>query len=265
MQPYRRRYAIALASAACLVALTGMQSDVYALSTCSGTYTTNQALTADIACDNMAGITLTSGADLDLAGHEITCNSNCPTYAINIAASGSVVKSTSTTSPAITGFFTAAINCNSFSSSEVTGIHFAMVGGDGLINCAKVHNNIIEGNRTLGSVGVSTTGVAATDFITDNWIGEWDTGISVTTSHDIDIEHNQIDVEDVSGSSGEVGANVTRTGGQTTLDYNFFFGGATSASFMQTSGTLTKYGNACDPANTTCQTCSDCRGFSIPF
>src|SRR5262249_42988218 len=146
-----RRFAVTVGLAVLSISLVGPPAKVHALSTCSGTYTTNQTLTADIACDNQPGILLTSGADLDLAGHGITCNGNCPQYAIQIAASGSVVKST-TGAGFITGAFTWAINCNNFSGSEITGIHFAMF-QNGLLNCAKVHNNLVEGSRGTSSIG----------------------------------------------------------------------------------------------------------------
>jgi hypothetical protein len=261
-----RRSLVGTASAAFLVFAMGPFDEAQAISSCNATCSSNCSLTADIACDGADGIVLSSGADLDLAGHGITCSLNCPQAAVRIAGSGSVVKNT-TGLGYITGAFTWAINCQGYSNSEVTGIQFNMFNG-ALNECAKIHNNLIEGARGDNSVGITSSGIANTDYIRDNWIGEFEIGIQISTSHDIEIAHNQIGVEEVTngGPNSEVGIRLTRSGtADVELTYNFFHGGATSAAFMSTTGTVTKYGNSCDPANATCQTCSDCRQAGIPF
>jgi hypothetical protein len=273
MLNHYRGIVMSAAGAVFSIALIGVPTSVSAAvvyisscnALCAGSSTTC-TLSTDIACDNQPGISLSSGANLDLNGHGITCNSNCPSAAVQVSSSGSSLVQNSTGFGYITGFFPVAINCGGFSGTQVTGIRFSML-GNGILNCSQVTHNVIEGGRVLGSVGISLTGISGNDAISDNWISEWDTGVSVNTSHGINITNNQIGVEPISGSgAAQVGVSLTRTAGTSSLKYNFFFGGATSGTFIQTSGTVTNYGNSCDPADATCQTCSTCRGYnSVPF
>jgi hypothetical protein len=259
-----------VAMIAALALLTyGSPADAANISTCTETCSSNCTLTQNVTCEFEDGIVLTSGADLDLNGYQISCNHNCPQSAVKIAGSGSVVKSLN--GPGyITGGFTYQVNCQAYATSEITGIQINAF-HHGLKDCARVHNNLIQGGRGSGSIGVSTTGVANTDYIRDNWIEEFETAILANTAHDLDIEHNQIGLREitVAGPTSEVGISASTSGSaDITILYNTFHGDATSADVISVSGSVDIAGNACDPDNALCTgACPECRsvGPTPPF
>jgi hypothetical protein len=237
----------------------------HAVADCNSTCSSNCSLTADVNCNGADGIVLSSGADFDLNGHTMTCTANCPTAAVKIAASGSIVKNTSGTEAVITGPFNNAVNCQDKSGSQVTGIRIvgASVGAN---LCAKVEHNVFIGpGNSGGAIGAYTDGIANTDFISDNYFEDWGISIAVNTDHDLLVQHNQIFVTEV--GTTELGINFT-PGFTGTVDLlnNSFFGSPSLADYIGiVNGSVIPSGNFCDPSTTICQNCIFCQDSVAPF
>ncbi len=236
-----------------------------AVATCNDTCSSNCALTNNINCNGGDGIVLSSGADLDLAGFSITCTASCPSAAVKIAASNSIVKNTSGTESVIDGPFIYGVNCQDKTGSQVVGIRIDGPTSGGTNLCAKVTNNVLIGPGSGGSAGIYTDGIANSDLITDNYLEGWAIGISIATDHDLLVQHNQIVVSEV--GTTELGVNFQQ-GFTGTVDFlnNSFFGTATFADYIGFSnGPAIFSGNFCDPNAAICQNCTFCQQSVAPF
>lgn len=241
-------------------AFLGTGADAWAgVGSCTATCNSNCSLDNDVSCNNQDGIVLSGGADLDLNGHSITCTSNCPQAAIKMSAGNSVVKDT-VGGAVVDGPFTYGVNCQSQSNSEVAGI---TIDGatNAIYNCAKIHQNLLIGGSTTGSMGIAVADLAASDYVIDNWVEGFAVGIGAARTHAIDIEGNTIGVLEIPGQGAEIGLNALRASGTPTVNvtYNSFFGDGTSASFMTIWTGVTYKGNFCDPDNPLCASCTNCR------
>jgi hypothetical protein len=258
--------------------LFAAQADAIVLVTdCSWTCSSNCQLQNDLNCSGKTGIVLNSGADLEFAGHTLTCASNCPTAAVALGAGGSVVHNDagnlSDVEGGIDGAFPIGVACNAKTGSTVRGIRVENT-TVGLDNCAKVEQNVIIGSGANLTTGINTTGVANTDYIRDNYLDNWRFGIIVGSANSTDstIEHNQIVVRDIAagGGTSEIGVQfVPGLGGNIDLTHNAFYGdpaGGDMIAFLN--GTVSFIGNWCDPTSTSCGLCKQstwCESSITPF
>lgn len=250
-----------------VLATIGARDQAYAISSCTATCNSNCALTQNVSCNNQDGIVLSGGADLDLAGYSMTCTANCPQSAVKISAGNSIVKSTGG-GGVISGPFTYGVNCQSNNASEVVGITVDAA-LTGIHQCAKVSNNLVLGSLANGSVGIAASNIANSDYIRDNWVEGFAHGITAARTHDIDIEHNTIGVNQITagGGANEVGISASITSGSPSVNVanNSFFGNATLADFFIINYGPVYQGNFCDPANALCAACTLCRQPSAPI
>ena len=229
-------------------------------------------------CDGAGPITLNNGADLDLSGFSVTCycgtttciggtnnnaectmSSECPGGGscgndtgcttcdglVTMTDSSSLVKNTGTASAKFTGAAAPAIKCNSKSSSRVTGVRFESINGDGVVNCAKVDENVfIFGNGT--GTAIKSGGVASSDFTRDNYIESWTKGIVITGSQPLTVENNFVSMP--TSGTGVVGIDVSGISGSgLVLRNNVIFGSYGTGVSGSVNATLTA--NYCDPTN----------------
>jgi len=157
---------------------------VYLINSCSpsnATTNTNAKLQNDITCNPAngdLGVTLNSGADLDLNGKTITClaGQNC-SAAITMTSTNSVVSGPGN----IAGSFSKIVNCVGKVGSRVTAVHFDGVTDDGLSDCRKVDGNVLIGETGAGRAVTITTSDSVT--INDNYIeGPFSYGVLYTNS-----------------------------------------------------------------------------------
>jgi hypothetical protein len=243
------------------VAAMGAGTRAHAVNSCTATCNSNCALTQNVTCDNQDGIVLSGGADFDLAGYSISCTSNCPQSAVKISAGNSVVSGV-VSGGSIGGPFTYGVNCQNQSNSEVVGLHIDSV-VNGIYQCAKASQNVVLGSLANGSVWITIANIANSDYALDNWIEGFHFGITAARTHDVDIQHNNIGVQQITsgGGANEVGINALRSSGTPDVNVlnNFFFGTATLADFLISQTGTTYIGNSCDPDNALCSSCSLCR------
>lgn len=223
-------------------------------------------LDQDVSCNTKSGISLTSGADLDLKGHSITCTASCPTSAVTMSGSGNTVKNTGAAGAGIVGSFTYNINCVNRPNSRVSGIKVENTrssGGQGwgVLDCETIDGNVFVGHFTDGyHTGPALFG---TGSITDNYITNWGVGIGVYSASTVTIDRNVVVIPEGASQFEQVyGVQSSDTVG--TYDGNIFIGGgATSTSKDYThifdldngaTGTFTN--NFCDPLYECCQNCS---------
>jgi hypothetical protein len=252
-------------------------SAVVFVTSCSDSCSSNCELQNDLDCSGQSGITLNSGADLDMHGHSLTCSSSCPSAAVTMTASSSVVKNLSTgAESAISGAFSTGVNCAGKTSSEVTGIRIDLTtttptAVTGLANCARVDNNVIvnSGNSSQAKA-ISTAGVANSDFVTDNRFEGWGITFYLTTStgKQIQIDGNQIILDETGGNEImlwiPLGADA-----DVTFESNSIYDHATAASYFVNTGngTIATHAVYCDPAKSACSVsqCPECAQDAAPF
>ncbi len=172
-----------ITSAVLLLALaapgTG-EAAVYLIYNCSPTHAspnTNAKLANDITCDpslGHVGITLNSGADLDMNGKTLNCASGqtC-SAAVRISHVNSVVSGAGT----IAGSFAKVVDCAAKQGSRVTGIKFDGNTDDGIYDCAHVDRNVLIG-ETAALRAVTTR--SAIPNINNNYIDGFDDGVLYT-------------------------------------------------------------------------------------
>jgi hypothetical protein len=263
----------AVGFAAGVALFTSPAAAVVLVTDCTATCSSNCELQSDLSCNGKNGITLNSGADLEMAGHTLSCTSNCPAAAVTIGASGSIVHNDAGNAVGveggIDGSFTVGVNCASKSGSTVRGIRVENVGYVGTENCAKVQDSILIGPGTAWTGAIYTTGVSNTDYIRNNYIENWDIGISVGGSNDNEIANNQIVVRDVGSGVYEAGISLSPGwSGTITIADNAFYGNPTGGELLRFSGAPTLAGNRCDGDTTACTSCRSvlrCSSPTTPF
>ena len=176
-------------------------------------------------CDGLGPIVVSNGADLNLNGKTINCycgtttcvggsNNNaecagpsdcdsgvcqnatgcseCGT-AIRIDSNSSTIKNVGSVVGTIKGSFATGVDCQSKTSSGVTGIRFEDLGAIGLLNCAQVDGNVMIGGE---GTAIKSSGVADSDYIRDNYIAGWyGTGVYRSGNKDVSVDHNMIVME----------------------------------------------------------------------
>jgi len=243
----------------------GNASAVNYVTNCSQTCTANCVLFSDINCNGADGVILTSGADLDMAGHYLTCTANCPGAAVKMTSGSSIVKNT-TGEGGIMGVFNVGVNCQSNSSSEVNGIRIETA-TYAIQGCAKVSNNVVVDDSRQAQVAISMGGVANSDYVKDNYVEGYRTAITTATSHNLLIQHNEVVLRNAAGG-GQITGIFTSPSGTPTIQIlnNALFGDATIADFFGGSNSGTSYlGNVCDPDDPLCQACTHCAQPVAPF
>lgn len=241
------------------------------IGSCPASCSSNCYLQNNFTCTNGQGVTLNSGADLDMNGHSITCTSgSCSNAAVTINSSGSKVYNTLNGFEAvITGPFATGVDCNNYTSSEVTGISVRGIGSSGLgygvDSCAKVHDNVFSG--TGNAAGYSGTavfvygGTADSDYVRDNFIDGWVFGIQLLdVVKNVSVDHNLITIRSVALTtpSGILLSNTTDSG--VAIENNIVMGDATAGYPIAAPGggppSSVYEANYCDPTlGTACSNC----------
>jgi hypothetical protein len=244
-------------SIATIIVGTFMATSAFAtcfISSCNAvTCSADAELLNSIDCTNIpsGGITLASGADLDLHGHDITCTSNCPSIAVTMTGTSSIVKNLVPGENKISGAFGTLVDCASKTGSRVTGIRLEQTSsGYGTNNCAKVDSNVLMGNL-VGSLGIGTGGVANSDLIDNNYVQGWGIGIGVAGSHQMEIDDNVVVVHAITGTS-VIGINANSSGATNVMNDTFF---GDSGDLITFGGSVLCGTNFCDPSATACTTC----------
>lgn len=242
------------------------------IGSCPATCSSNCYLQNNFTCTNGQGVTLNSGANLDMNGHSISCvSARCDAAAaVTINGNGSkVYNALAGFEAVITGPFTTGVQCNNKTSSEVAGIAIKHIGDgttggvNGVVDCAKVHDNVFlaQGTASNGIAVSSLNGTANSDFVRDNYIDDWFGAIYVLArTKNMTVEHNLITLRNHAPSSTFGIVAVNSPGTSSTVESNVFMGDATSSSPIAVTGsgalTTTFDQNFCDPTLGTA--CSDC-------
>jgi hypothetical protein len=187
---------------ATLTLTVGVATPVFsAVTTCGTTCTSDCELGANLSCTpSQNGVTLSNGADLDMKGYNIECNSNtsaCGT-AIRMTAANSVVRNTvaetyTDPGPYILRGWSVGIDCDvtngaGQSGSAVLGIKMRGYWQFGaIVNCQTVDGNAIIGMPApsttplsffhLPPTGIVHGNVSNSDAIVNNFISNVETGI----------------------------------------------------------------------------------------
>jgi hypothetical protein len=144
-------------------------------------------------------VTLTNGADLDLAGFNIHCDAGETTFnglcqnAVRMMAANSVVTGAPTSR--ITGTWYSPIDCAGYQGSRVEGViieGFWPTVGAGIYGCQFVENNVIQGEQQPGSgllvpavhpgFGIRRIPIDSNDLIAGNYVSGCHTGITTNPS-----------------------------------------------------------------------------------
>jgi len=236
------------------------------VTSCNFTCTSNCYLNSDFNCTTGQGITLSSGADLDMCGRSLTCTSViCSTKAaVTMTAGGSQVENSQSGSGFISkigGPWSVGVDCNSNGSSRVSGIRFENNYGNSVEDCHKIDGNVVINSG--GFAFVVNTGVANTDQIVDNYT-QGGQAISISSSTNFDISHNLFAMDpNVAGR----GIDATAATGSFSIADNIFMNEGTPIEpDTSTSGTYSN--NFCDPFTTGCTNCKssgECDAPQVPF
>ncbi len=241
-------------------------------------------------CDGAGPIVLANGADLDLAGHTLHCycgtktcigggnnnvecsvTSECPGGTcgndtgctdcdglVSMSDSNSIVKNTGGAAALISGnptnTTTKGVKCNSKTGSRVTGVRLQNIAGDAALNCAKVDENLFLPGAVSGTA-IRTSGVASSDFIRDNYIEGWTTGIVVTGTQPLTVENNFVSMR-AAGTGVDV-SGYAASG--LTVRNNIVTGSSGTAITGDAGATITA--SYCNPGNAT----ADCTVAVPPF
>lgn len=229
-------------------------------------------LITNITCDpsdpNQQGITLNSGANLDMNGFSISCKSGstCSYPAVwSSSSSGGKIKNTASTQSSITGSFSgAAIDCafgfpTGNGAGQVIGIKINVTAAYGIRRCLAASSNVvIFGNATSvpSAVGILVVvgGTAATH---DNYVDGWPAaGIQNGGNAAKSFDHNLVIVRDYSGVTS-YGLDYEGSSFAESATDNILFGNPTSGALIHVvnTPTITFAGNYCDPSTTACSTC----------
>jgi hypothetical protein len=237
------------------------------VTSCPSTCTTNCYLHGNVSCTSGHGITLNSGAKLDMCGFSLICTDpvlcSLPA-AVYMTASSSAVLNSSSAPGIISGLWTQGIDCSSKTGTKVTGIRF-----DGpafaITDCAKIEQNVIvNGNNAI----YIYAGAANTDVIDNNYISVIGAGILVDSGdiYKITIDHNII----ATGSTGYDAIDVSRTSATSyTISNNIFFSQVGTVPIVPSlywPGTYSD--NYCDPNSSACAACVSngyCASPPVPF
>jgi hypothetical protein len=234
------------------------------LTCCSASCTSNVALRQNIDCSGATGIALSSGADLDLNGFNITCSSSCPGSAVTINGSNSVVKNTlSGLESEISGGFSKAVNCNGKNGSEVTGIRLQLTDDTinnayGAYGCSKVDNNVLIGNGNFFSVGIYDTGVSNNDFVKNNYLDEWGAAIQTNGSTANTVSQNIVVLRPDLGGLGSTGLYAFGSGAFLWEANSLLGDPGAHGQYLSPDVDTTLRNNFCDPSVTACASCSNC-------
>lgn len=238
-------------------------------------------LTADVSCDDTEStIELLSGNDLEMQGYDINCTETSPDEcnyaAITMSGTGSKVTSDNSgeAEAVIDGRFDTIIDCASKTASQVEDIS-VFDGFIALKNCAKVDSVVIgpssQGDPLYGTTfGISTAGVAGTDFIKNSYISGRVFSVfhSGSTTYDVqnNVFHTDTTLTAVTIGSGQTGTingnakfNIFFSDGFSSVAKLFTIGGTDSVNFD---------GNFCDEDHPDCADCitdDRCEPYTSPF
>jgi hypothetical protein len=184
-----------------------------------------------------------------------------------MTAANSIVKNDGASTARITGSVNPAIKCNGYAGSRVTGITFDDIlgdsssgAGDGVVNCAKVDENVFAYSASTGTA-IKSSGVASTDFTRDNYVYYWMKGIVITGTQPLTVENNLIAMRNYGTESNIKGVDVSGFTGSSGLIVrnNVVFGSYGTGITGDSGATLSA--NYCDPTNTV----GDCSMPHPPF
>ena len=247
---------------------------------------------SNVCPDGSGPITLANGKNLDLDGNSIecfcgtlTCNggsnnnalcfvaSDCPGgscenqtgcttcgAAVTIQGSGSQVLNGAPEQGTIFGPWSPAVDCDGNSGTRVQKVTFVGIAGNGAVDCAQVDQNVFQGG---GGTAIVTSGIADSDYIRDNHVDDYPTGILVTGTKGVRVDHNLVSLRrsDSSGIAGIDVSEATSTGLE--VDHNVIMGVGTLPIDGNASGVFTE--NYCNPLSAECASCTKCATPTPPF
>ena len=233
--------------------------------------------------DGLGPITLKNGKNLDLKGHDLECfcgvktcnggpNNNVPCEespaicgafscenqtgcttcgtGVTMEANSSQVVNSASTEAKVFGAWTPAVECNGHSATRVKEITFVGLAGNGVVDCAKVDQNVFQNGA---GAAIKTGGVADSDFIRDNYVDDFPTGIEVTGTKEVSVDHNLVWLRrsDATGIAGIDVSGATAAGLQ--VADNLI--GGTGSPPIDGNAVSSFAANFCDPSNDDCAAC----------
>lgn len=291
--PHHRssRWMYYLPVATILILMTVAPVHAFPISTCGVTCATDCNLAADIVCDENTpfAVTLTNGADLDLAGHNLICfyaegdDTSCGTAVLGSPNSmiwTSTPRDTQHRGARIEGNWRVGANCGGGSGTRVTGIElrggFRGNNGAAVKGCQTVDGNTVVGVPGLsygggvdGTVslvdapyGILLRNGAGSNIVSQNYVDGFGSGIirlgaSVGTTT---IDSNTINVrEKPPSATPKAGINlVTVPYSPATVTNNIFTGDVATSSLIATNSAHPSFNYSNNICKHTMPACAAC-------